>query len=161
MVAFGLFVQFVLIPTQISQLSRAILATGVSPRAFPSVAAWGVTVFGAVVAARDVRVALLRARERAANGPDNAQPDAPVREPGARVDLRGLGIFFGVLVLYVALLPVLGHLIATPLAIVAFMVLLGERRVWLLAVTSIGTTVTMSLFFRVLLSTILPTGIFY
>lgn len=164
MVVFGLITVFVLIPTQISRLSQAILATGVSPKAFPQVAAWGVTAFGLLVLVQDL-VAQRRPAARAATQPTTGTPmrvgATSAEERTERSDAVGLAIFFGAVVLYVALLPVLGHLIATPLAIAGYMFLLGERRWVRIAITAVLTTAVLSFFFRTLLNTILPTGIFY
>lgn len=164
--AFGLVTVFVLIPTQISRLSAAILATGVSPRAFPLVAAWGVTAFGLVLCVQD-----LIAQRRAVLVPPAAAPEETPQlqrnagpgngEPAEGSDPVALILFFGAIVAYVGLLPVLGHVVATPLAIAGFMVLLGERRWFRIVLTALLTTGVLAVFFRALLNTILPTGILF
>ena len=150
MAALGVITLVVFIPTQISQLSAAILATGVSPRVFPQLAAAGLVVLGSALTLQDV----VRTRKARAGGADE------VREP-IGPDPLAASIFFAAIVLYVVALPILGHPIATPLAVAGLMYLLGER-VWIrIAVAAVATTAFLSLFFRILLNTLLPSGVLF
>jgi hypothetical protein len=127
-----------------------MLENSVSPKAFPQVGAWGVTSFGALLAVQDV---LGQRRNRGVN---RSTAPAPLFS-----NALGLSVFFVAIAIYVTLLPVLGHLIVTPLAIVGYMLLLGERRWPRIVLTAALTTAALTFFFRTLLNTILPTGIFY
>lgn len=157
----GLVTILVLIPTQISRLSSTILATGVSPKTFPQVAAWGLTIFGLATVFEEVMTT--RRARAAATVTGSAAPETSGKasEEDRDADPVGSLMFFAAVVAYVALLPVLGHLIATPIAIAGYMFLLGERHWLRIVLTAALTTVLISLLFRILLNTVLPTGVLY
>lgn len=69
-------------------------------------------------------------------------------------------ICLGFLAVYLFSLKPLGYHLTTPVFMFACLVLLGTRPVLLAAALAIGTSLTMSFVFEVLLNVILPVGIF-
>lgn len=154
MAVLGITTIFILIPAQISEPSSVILKNGVSPTAFPKVASWGVVIFGIATVLEEFlknRREKLRTNQDDINGNETAEKN--------NEDLIGLIFFLAAVIAYVIALPILGHLISTPLAIAGFLLLLGERSWVRISIASVLTTVLISVLFRILLNTILPTGI--
>ncbi len=73
---------------------------------------------------------------------------------------RRLALIFLVFVLYLLGLNFLGYYAATPLALAAFFMILGIRKVLPLALLSLGVTIAVWYSFGILLKVILPVGRF-
>lgn len=79
---------------------------------------------------------------------------------GGREAVR-IGGTLSIMVLYVASLPVLGYLLATPLAQAAMMVFLGFRRWGVIAALAVLTTAVVFVGFRWGMLILLPEGMVY
>lgn len=69
------------------------------------------------------------------------------------------GVMWGVILLYLFVMPDLGFPVATTLLLVAFFVLLGERRWYMVGALAVGTTLVIQLGFSLGLNVRLPLGV--
>ena len=69
------------------------------------------------------------------------------------------GVMWGVILLYLFVMPDLGFPVATALLLLAFFVLLGERRWYVVIALAVGTTLAIHLGFSMGLNVRLPLGV--
>jgi hypothetical protein len=69
------------------------------------------------------------------------------------------GVMWGVILLYLFVMPDLGFPVATTLLLLAFFVLLGERRWYVVIALALGTTLVIHLGFALGLNVRLPLGV--
>ncbi len=153
-IAFACLALFVLVPLGVEDPGAIdILALG--PAFWPSIVSTFMLLMGAVVGAQALR--RLRAGRAAAetDGEDR-------RSLATALSEYALGRWLGALVLlaaFYALLEPLGMILASMLAMVALMVLGGERRPALLAILPIGLPFALFLFFRYAANVVIPLGV--
>ena len=138
-----------------SRIPAAIDILALGPAFWPSIVSTFMLLMGAVVGAQALR--RLRAGRAAAetDGEDR-------RSLATALSEYALGRWLGALVLlaaFYALLEPLGMILASMLAMVALMVLGGERRPALLAILPIGLPFALFLFFRYAANVVIPLGV--
>lgn len=153
-VAFACLALFVLVPLGIEDPGNIdILALG--PAFWPSVISIFILLMGAIVGAQGLR--RLRAGRAAAAESDGEDQ----RSLATALSEYALGRWLGALALLAAfyvLLEPLGMILASMLAMVALMVLGGERRAALLAALPMGLPFALFLFFRYVANVVIPLG---
>jgi hypothetical protein len=122
------------------------------PAFYPRLLAVFIMLFGASLLVKDLRRRPAVRLSRKNQDPGGGSPDT-------KPDLRLSATAFGLLITYTYLLNAIGYLIATPLMIFGLMLLMGERRWWMMAVWAVGFSTGLHFLFRYMLRVILPEGI--
>lgn len=139
--AIGLICVFVLIPFGVDE-PRRVRYAALSPSYYPRIVAIILIVIGAAVMVRAVT------RPAAADSEEAAHPNAPRR-------LLGIAV---ILVAFAVLLPVLGFILASALALFAAIWLAGEPRWHVNAAISILVPVLLYFFFLKIARIPIPLG---
>ncbi len=151
MAAFGL-VLGVVIPLGV-QVPSSIKVAALAPDFWPRIVTVGIIVLGAVLTAGGV-VRFRRHGASAATPPDAEEVRA------RRVAAAKITAAMALLLAYYALVPWLGIVVASIVALPAFAALYGERRWTVLVPLSVALPVAMYYFFTRVASIPMPLGIF-
>ena len=130
----------------------------VTSASMPGWIAWALLVLGLALAANGALAMRRTAGERTPTGP--AEADA-TEGPLPGETLRGLGWAAATLVVgaaHAALMPVLGYLLSTALALPALSVIFGGRRWTALLLPALILPVAIYAFFRYVMTVFLPAG---
>jgi hypothetical protein len=121
---------------------NARLEISMSPYLFPFMVGVSFTALASVLLLQSLGVGIVLA------------PAAGV--PGSRLDWVSVAVVTGFSLVYFFLLPVLHFLPATIVFLFALLYVLGEKRLWLDAAISVGTTTAIYVSFGILLNVKLP-----
>ncbi|MGE0766315.1 MAG: tripartite tricarboxylate transporter TctB family protein [Hyphomicrobiaceae bacterium] len=139
----GLLLLLVVIPREVRVIASE---TGeVSPAFFPRILAWAFILLGLVHALSSVAQTFAQGPATAATGDGTVRPALT----------RPL-MLFAMMVVYLLLLPGIGFLPATALAMVAFIMFLGEGPLWRAVAVALPFAWCLELVFSDLLKTPLP-----
>jgi len=139
-VAFGLFIYFAIIPYHVEHTPHP----GLSPAFLPILITWFLIITGAVLIGQCI---WKRKRRKPAF---HVSWDREEKNHGLKI--------LSVSILYVYFISTLGYIVATPLALVAFMILMGARR-WRTLLITVGLfTSLIYLIFEYFLKISLPMG---
>lgn len=119
----------------------ATVKRGIGPGDYPRVAAWGLLVFGAILAAQS-GLKLLRRQDTAFHF--------------AKGTLLRMAIMVVVTFVYIQLMPLAGFVLTTPVFLFAAMLFFGVKRYLLAAVTSVAVTLACFAVFRYAFQVMLP-----
>jgi putative tricarboxylic transport membrane protein len=119
----------------------ATVERGIGPGDYPRVAAWGLLLFGAILAAQSA-LKLLRGRDSAFRF--------------AKGTLPRMAIMVALTFVYIQVMPLAGFVLATPPFLFATMLFFGVKRYLLAAVTSVAVTVACFAIFRYAFQVMLP-----
>ena len=151
-VAFALAVLLVLVPYGVDRPGQ-VDVSALSPNFWPTVLGVFLLAMGTLVAGQT----LWRHKTRKAPAPENRAPaqDWPGLDPVPKT-MAAVALLF----VYYAVLEPLGLVAASMLAMVAFTVLAGERRIAIVAPLAILVPVALYLFFQEVAQVAIPVGIF-
>ena len=138
----GLIVVFLLIPEGVTE-PRKVKYDALSPSYYPRLIGIALILLGTLVVAR----AILRP---AAEGPEEP------RHPKA---MQRTVAFFGLLAVYGFAVSTSGFILPSIIALLAALLLAGERRVWLIAVISLILPFGLYFFFLKVASIPIPAGL--
>ena len=139
----GLFLVFVLIPNGIVE-PRKVKYVALSPSYYPRIVSIVLILLGGAIAIRGFL-------ERSV---------APVNDDGVRPDATWrIVAVFALLIAYALLIETLGFVLLSVLALAAFTFLAGERRLWLIATSSILLPFVLYFFFVKVANIPIPSGI--
>lgn len=149
LLAFGVLGVAVLIPLGVDEPGRLQFAA-LSPSYWPRIICIALALFGVGIVAS----ILLKTRSgEAGDGAGDAVVDAADATP-----LRALAAIVLLFVLYMVL-ETLGFVLAGTLALAAFMVLAGERRLTIVASVAVGVPLLLYLFFTKAAQVPIPAGV--
>jgi|TARA_B110000046_G_C13017959_1_gene409723 putative tricarboxylic transport membrane protein len=137
----GLSIVFIAIPYGVDE-PKKIKFAALSPAYYPRIVAIVMTILGLVIAMRAVTRPIK----------SNAEADRP--DATARIC-----IVFCLLIFYALSINFLGFVLASAIALFAFMFHAGERRVWLMALLATAIPFGLFLFFQKIAGIPIPTGV--
>lgn len=90
---------------------------------------------------------------------ESVEPEeSELADPTERFNAKRVGLLIGSILLFIALLDVLGYLLTAPLAFFGLLLAFGARRWWVMAVVSVALPTLIYLFFSGVLGIRLPAG---
>ncbi len=119
----------------------ATVERGIGPGDYPRVAAWGLLVFGSILALQS-GIKLLRGSGSAFRF--------------AKGTLPRMAIMVGLTFVYIQVMPIAGFVLSTPVFLFAAMLFFGVKRYLLAAVTSVAVTLACFAIFRYAFQVMLP-----
>lgn len=140
-------VVYLIIPSQVPELTRYDASMGLSPAVFPKLAVILIAAFSL-----GLLLSGLRSQDTA--------PAAKQQALNTRTAARVITTFI-ILVAYVYLIDIFGYLVMTPLALVLLMRYFGQKNWFVILSLAILITAGLYAFFRYIMYIILPEGIFF
>ena len=155
LLAFGFgLVLWILIPTAVP-VPKSIKVAALSPDYWPKIIAAGLAIMGLVLIVQGA----IRLVKQQATAESGAPREATTAAGRRSVFLRTVGIMFGLLVYYQLVEP-LGIVVSSMLAIMAFALLYGERRLKMLIPIAVLLPIGLYYFFVKVANIPMPLGLF-